>query len=140
MKKFFIDDQIGESNGIKFWMYPLKRKDRDGNEHKPPHLHATHDRRYGKFCICNSYKGRIGDMYEGNLKPQDQIYVKEWIIKNKSKLNRRWRSQNLTRIDSACICDQYEIQFVIDELRRIEKKVNRLKALLFLRKIVLAVS
>ena len=43
-------------------------------------------------------------------------------------------------IDSICIRGTDEIQFVIDELRRIEKKVNRLKALLFLRKIVLAVS
>ena len=78
-------------------------------------------------------------MYEGNMKSQDQVYVKEWILKNISKLNRRWRSQNLTRVDSACIRDTDEIQCAIDELRRIEKIANHLKALLIIRKMELAV-
>ena len=138
MKHFFKDDLVGSSNGFDFYLYPLPRK--GGDEHTPPHLHAYYGNYKGKFCICNSKKGRTGEMYEGNMKPQDQVYVKEWIIKNKSKLNRRWRSQNLTRIDSVNIHDMNEIQCTINELRRIEKIAKHLKALLIIRKMELAVS
>ncbi len=134
----FLDDLVGESNGYQFDLYPLKRK--GGKEHTPPHLHARHDGHYGKFCICNSYKGNIGYMYEGNMSQKEQEFVKTWIIKYKSKLNRRWRSQNLTRVDSICIRDMDEIQSAIDELQQIEKIVKRLKAIMILRKMQLSVS
>ena len=79
-------------------------------------------------------------MYEGNMSQKEQEFVKTWIIKYKSKLNRRWRSQNLTCVDSICIRDMDEIQSAIDELQQIEKIVKRLKAIMILRKMQLSVS
>ena len=74
------------------------------------------------------------------MSQKEQEFVKTWIIKYKSKLNRRWRSQNLTRVDSICIRDMDEIQSAIDELQQIEKIVKRLKAIMILRKMQLSVS
>lgn len=75
MKDLFRDVEVGYSNGYRFELYYGRRK--NGDEHTPPHLHAYYSGRMGKFCICNSYKGRIGDMFEGTLKPNEQAFVKK---------------------------------------------------------------
>ena len=127
-KKLHKDVLVGESNGYKFELYPTKRK--NGPEHNPPHLHAFHQGREGKFCICNSYKGKVGDMYDGVMTAKEQAFVKAWIIHYKSKLNRRWRSQNLTRVDSSFTRDNNIIQSMIAELSQLERKLKSLKLVL----------
>ena len=52
--------------------------------------------------IQNSFanvKGRLEN--ELMIFPQEHAFVKRWIIQHKSQLNRRWRSQNFTHIDTA---------------------------------------
>ena len=138
MKLFCKDVLVGSSNGYKFELYYGPRK--NGDEHTPPHLHAYYNNRYGKFCICNSYKGGIGDMFEGTMKPKEQAFVKEWIIRYKSKLNRRWRSQNFTRVDSSPASEIKNAQRLIDAIEDIESRLKKLRTKLLLRKMELYAS
>ena len=142
--RIFKDALVGESNGYKFWLYPLPRK--GGDEHTPPHLHAEYGGRKGKFFICNSKKGQIGDMYDECMTPKEQKFVKAWILEYKSKLNRRWRSQNLTHVESTHIRDTdairnitYALRQMIEILKRTKTILKRSRTMSVLRKIKMAI-
>ncbi|MBQ8035806.1 MAG: DUF4160 domain-containing protein [Proteobacteria bacterium] len=124
MKFFCKDVEIGYLNGYSFHLHYGPRK--NGDEHTPPHLHAYYNGRKGKFCICNSYKGKIGDMFDGTMKPQEQAFVKTWILQNKSKLNRRWRSQNFTRLDSTFNSNLNDIQKLVNAIKATKAKLRLL--------------
>ena len=135
MKTNHYDVEVGYSNGYRFELYyrPSNDPNKNGDEHTPPHLHAYYNGRKGKFCICNSYKGRIGDMYDGTMKPQEQAFVKKWIIQHKSQLNRRWRSQNFTHIDTALTAVD-DLQRLNNAIHNIEYILRKLRIKLILRK------
>ena len=128
MKKFHKDVEIGHSNGYSFHLYYGPRK--NGDEHTPPHLHAYYNGRNGKFCICNSYKGKTGDMFDGTLKPQEQAFVTPWILQHKSKLNRIWRSQNFSRVDSAFASNLNDIQQMVNAIKTAMAKLRYFHMLL----------
>lgn len=132
MKVYCKDVEVGNSNGFSFHLYYGPRK--NGDEHTPPHLHAYYNGHYGKFCICNSYKGKIGDMFDGTMKPQEQAIVKTWILQHKSKLNRRWRSQNFTRVDSAFASKLNDIQKLMKAIKTTKAKLRHLYLLLSIKK------
>jgi hypothetical protein len=69
-------------------------------------------------------------MYDGCMTPKEQKFVKTWIIKYKSKLNRRWRSQNLTPVKSTRIHDTDVIQSIMYELQQMIEILKRTKAML----------
>ena len=85
-------------------------------------------------------RGGIGDMFEGTMKPKEQAFVKEWIIRYKSKLNRRWRSQNFTRVDSSPASEIKNAQRLIDAIEDIESRLKKLRTKLLLRKMELYAS
>ena len=72
-------------------------------------------------------------MYDETMKPQEQAFVKRWIIQHKSQLNRRWRSQNFTHIDTALTAVD-DLQCLNNAIQNIEYILKKLRVKLILRK------
>lgn len=61
-------------------------------EHEPSHLHALYGEHVGIFDLATM------EMTEGDLPRKAQELVKEWMVKNQSRLLSMWMTQRLEKL------------------------------------------
>lgn len=61
-------------------------------EHEPSHLHALYGEHVGIFDLATM------EMTEGDLPRKAQELVKEWMVKNQSRLLNMWMTQRLEKL------------------------------------------
>ena len=61
-------------------------------EHEPSHIHAVYGDYLGEFNI------QTAEMIVGDFPRKAQELVKEWILQNKSELQKMWDSQTLKKL------------------------------------------
>ena len=66
--------------GIVIYFYQLEK------EHNPPHIHASYGEYEASFTIND------GELYKGNFPRKGKNMVKEFILQNKSELQKMWET------------------------------------------------
>lgn len=64
-----------------------------GDDHGPPHIHASHGSRRGRFAAADWVaKIRIADsvVIDGYIPPRDLTLVRKWMTRYRDKLEDAW--------------------------------------------------
>ena len=64
-------------------------------EHNPPHIHAVYGEYMRMFLLSTA------EMFEGDIPLKEQALIKNFIEKNREKLQRMWDTQEFEVIPSS---------------------------------------